>query len=95
MRRRAVLVCLLVALTLVMALPAAVGAAGDVMLWRHVIAGGGGDGTSASFRLRGTIGQPVVGQSTSASTTLQTGYWSRSSSSGPTADAVYLPLAIR
>jgi hypothetical protein len=48
--------------------------AGEQINW-WVIGGGGGWGSSASFQMNGTIGQTAVGVASSASYTLNQGYW--------------------
>jgi hypothetical protein len=54
----------------------------------HVIASGGGHSESAEYQIDATIGQPVVGQSSSESYTLKAGYWVGFLARG---DCVYLP----
>ncbi len=46
-------------------------------LSRHVISGGGGVSTSASYRLHGTVGQSITRQPTasSASFRVSSGFW--------------------
>lgn len=41
----------------------------------YVIATGGGEMSSANYNLNGTIGQPVVGTSSSANYIVESGYW--------------------
>lgn len=48
--------------------------AGEQINW-WVIGGGGGSGSSSSFQLNGTVGQTAVGVASSASYTLNQGYW--------------------
>lgn len=54
----------------------------------HVIASGGGHAESASHQVDGTIGQGVVGQSSSENYILKAGYWVGFMARG---DCVYLP----
>lgn len=42
---------------------------------RHVIAGGGNGGESASYLVSSTLGQAVVGTATSSSYSLRSGFW--------------------
>ena len=42
---------------------------------RYVIASGGGVMSSANYSVSGTIGQPIVGISSSANYTLESGFW--------------------
>ncbi len=56
-------------------------AAGEKIDWQ-VIAGGGGDGSSTSYRLSGTVGQTAVGAGTSTSYNLYQGYWQDFGSGG-------------
>ena len=53
-------------------------------LWWHVIAGGGGRSTSASYAVSGSIGQPAVGGLSSAGYRLSTGFWPGISAETPT-----------
>ena len=41
----------------------------------YVIGSGGGTSQSASYQLSGTIGQPIAGSSSSASYTVEAGFW--------------------
>ncbi len=54
----------------------------------HVIASGGGHAESADHQADGTIGQPIVGQSSSENYTVDAGYWVGLPSGG---DCVYTP----
>ncbi len=56
-------------------------ATGEQINWQ-VISGGGGSASSPNYMLTGTIGQPVVGHSTSASYAVNAGFWQNFSSSG-------------
>ncbi|MBN2187559.1 MAG: hypothetical protein JW732_08980 [Dehalococcoidia bacterium] len=47
-----------------------------------VISGGGEPSNSDSYTMRSTVGQPAVGTSTSASYTLESGYWHRMATPG-------------
>ena len=58
---------------------------------RDVVGSGGGPGASASFALKGTIGQGVVGSPSSASYGLCSGYWC----DGEVVHSIYLPLVLR
>ena len=44
-------------------------------LWWHVIAGGGGQASSASYAVNGSIGQPVVAESSGPGYRLSAGFW--------------------
>lgn len=63
-----VLVCLLATGTVAASL------AGFDLSW-HVVAGGGGQSTSASYILGGSIGQPAAGVLSSAGYRLGAGFW--------------------
>jgi hypothetical protein len=54
-----------------------------------VLGAGGGPAGGGQVTLNATLGQPVVGQSSSGSTTFKAGYWAAGPVSGTT---VYLPL---
>ena len=41
----------------------------------YVIGSGGGHSASGSYQLDGTIGQPIVGQSSSANYRIEAGFW--------------------
>jgi len=56
-------------------------ATGEQIKWQ-VISGGGGSASSSSYMLTGTIGQPVVGHSNSASYAVNAGFWQNFSTSG-------------
>jgi hypothetical protein len=58
----------------------------------HVIGNGGGESSSASFQVNGTIGQAAAGPPTlgSARFTVNSGYWA-----GDAGTAVYLPLILK
>jgi len=49
-------------------------ATGEEIIWQ-VISSGGTEGTSASYDMRGTLGQPAVGFGSSASYGLSQGFW--------------------
>lgn len=68
--------------------------AGFNLTW-HVIGSGGGQSTSASYKVNGTIGQslpslPNVNTHSSSNFSLQSGYWSAHSGT-----AVYLPIIVK
>jgi hypothetical protein len=55
----------------------------------YVIGSGGGHSASGSYQLDGTIGQPIVGKSSSASYTLDAGFWvGATSQQGPACNYV-------
>lgn len=58
----------------------------------NVIGNGGGDASSASYAISGTVGQGMVGQTAvdSANFTLNSGYWTASSFT-----RIYLPTVIK
>jgi hypothetical protein len=60
----------------------------------HVIAGGGRNMASASYALRGTLGQLAVGKAESADHALETGYWSSVLAAAAPYE-VFLPLVVR
>ncbi len=53
----------------------------------QVISSGGSNGTTASYEMRGTLGQPVVGLGSSASYGLSQGYWQDFGCCGQRGDA--------
>ncbi len=67
--------------------------AGFNLEW-NVIGGGGGESSSASYRVQGTIGQAVAGPpiSTSADFRVGSGYWY--GAMGPAVSTIYLPLIL-
>ncbi|MGQ9517945.1 MAG: hypothetical protein ACUVWB_10565 [Anaerolineae bacterium] len=81
------LVCLFAAGTVAWALA-------DFDLNWHVIAGGGGQATSAGFRIAGTVGQPAVGAMSSAGFQLGSGFWFEGGAE-PTLFKRYLPLILK
>lgn len=81
----------LVALAAMLLLAGIVSADGIPTVERWVIGGGGGSVSGGSYRLNGTVGQPIVGTATSGSHQLCAGFWC-----GAMPDhAVYLPLVLR
>ena len=48
----------------------------------YVIGSGGGTSQSSSYQLSGTIGQPIVGTSSSSSYTIEAGFWVGGSTAG-------------
>ncbi len=56
--------------------------AGEQILWQ-VISGGGTDGSSSSYQLKGTCSQTAVGAGNSASYDLSHGFWQESATGGP------------
>ena len=61
-----------------------------------VIAGGGGPASSASYTMRGIIGQAVIGSSSSASFQLGAGYWyGVGVPAPPPAYKIYLPIILK
>ena len=50
-------------------------AAQNYQVDRYVIASGGGAMSSTGFNVNGTIGQPLAGRSSSASYTIESGFW--------------------
>lgn len=61
-----------------------------------VIAGGGGQASSANHTLRSTIGQAVVGAISSANYRLGAGYWyGVVAPAPPPAYKIYLPIILR
>ena len=63
---------LILAMTLLLVFPLA---AQTYQVDRYVIASGGGEMASASFSVNGSIGQPIVGRSSSASYIVESGFW--------------------
>ncbi|MCP4582292.1 MAG: hypothetical protein GY839_11820 [candidate division Zixibacteria bacterium] len=49
----------------------------------YVIGSGGGETASSNYQINGTIGQPVVGETSSPSYTVEAGYWVGAGLSGP------------
>ncbi|MCP4582300.1 MAG: hypothetical protein GY839_11860 [candidate division Zixibacteria bacterium] len=49
----------------------------------YVIGSGGGHAESGIYQIDGTIGQPLIGQSSSPSYTVESGYWAGASPIGP------------
>ncbi|MBK8986211.1 MAG: hypothetical protein IPM39_09040 [Chloroflexi bacterium] len=68
--------------------------AGFNLEW-HVIGGGGGQSSSAGYRVQGTIGQSAASPPTagSAGYVVSSGYWSGSTGSAGT--TVYLPAILK
>jgi len=60
---------------LLLSIGAWAGHALDFDLWWHVIAGGGGRSASANYIVNGSIGQPAVGELSSANYRLGAGFW--------------------
>ena len=60
---------------LILLLFAISGYAQDYSIQRYVFGSGGGEMTSAAYSLNGTIGQPLVGISSSSSFFLESGFW--------------------
>lgn len=65
-------------------------AAADYEISRYVIGAGGGPARAGDCTLDGTLGQPVVGWSTTAAYDLCAGFWC-----GLGRYKVYLPLVLR
>jgi uncharacterized membrane protein len=64
------------------------------LVW-HVVAGGGGEMSSASYRLNSTLGQTVSGEFSNTNYRLQVaGYW-QMFAAGPGEGDVYLPIILR
>ena len=59
-------------------------AATDPSLWWHVMGGGGGRSTSASYGVHGTIGQPAVAVSSGSGFRVSGGFWQRHAVAPPT-----------
>ena len=55
-----------------------------------VLSGGGAPSSADGITMNGTLGQPVVGQSSSGDVSLGAGYWTRDMEY-----AVYVPLVMR
>lgn len=85
-------VCLLLLLALG-AVALAQTSAGFNLEW-HVIGGGGGQSSSASYQVEGTIGQGVASPPTagSAGFVVSSGYWS--GSAGMAGTTLYLPAIL-
>lgn len=75
---------------LLLATAGAVLAAGPPPLSRYVIAGGGGVVAAGTYKLSGTIGQPMTGQVQNGAYELCAGFWC-----GLTRYEVFLPLILR
>ena len=67
--------------------------AGFNLEW-NVIGGGGGESSSAGYRVQGTLGQAVAGPPISASAdfSVGSGYWY--GAMGPAVSTIYLPLIL-
>jgi len=76
-------------LILILAMAAIVSAQNYQIDW-YVIGSGGGSAASSNYQINGTIGQPVVGITSSSSYTVEAGYWVGSGSTTPSAHP-YLP----
>ncbi len=68
---------LILLLALVVAVKVIAQSSAGFNLSRHVIGGGGGESSSAGYRVAGTIGQSVAGPPTagSASYVISSGFW--------------------
>jgi len=77
-------VVLIVTLLVVLVSGALVQSASGFDLWWRVIAGGGGRSTSGSYAVGGSIGQPVVAESSSTGYRLSAGFWPGTGAESPT-----------
>jgi hypothetical protein len=61
----------------------------------HVIGSGGGESTSAHYRVNGSMGQSLASppKSSNASFTLNSGYWFNGSNGGEI--AIYMPAVLK
>jgi hypothetical protein len=89
------LLTLLLALTLTLATTILAQTSPSFDLEWNVIASGGGESTSASYRVEGTVGQSVASQleSNSAGYVVTSGYWS--ADTGLSGARLYLPIVYR
>ena len=62
-------------LTLIILLMASVALAQTYEIDWYVIGSGGGESQSTNYQVNGTIGQPIVGMSSSASYRVESGFW--------------------
>jgi len=60
---------------ILLALMVPVAAAQNYQIDWYVIASGGGEMSSTNFNINGTVGQPIIGTSSSASYIVESGYW--------------------
>ena len=67
-------------------------AGGGYYIGRSVIAGGGGHSAAGAMRVRGTVGQAVVGRLSSGDFDLCSGFWCGMTS---LYHHVYLPIVLR
>jgi len=89
MKKLSVILLLVGLLLLLTILATAAAPTGFAVPWQ-VVGSGGGDSSSASFSVSGTIGQPLTGVSSNNTFTLPSGYWS-----GETGNySIYLPIII-
>ncbi len=92
-KKRVMIGLVLLILMGVFALTGFARAAGTPTIEWWAIGGGGGSSQSGSLALDGTIGQTVVGGSSSNDIELCSGFWG--CSGVPTSAAIYLPLVVK
>jgi hypothetical protein len=93
MKRKWMILAALLASLALTAIVVAAPSSHSVDWW--VIGGGGGSGTAGDTTLDGTIGQWMVGSSTSGSTQLGSGFWGGGELVYPPSHVIYLPLVLR
>lgn len=86
MKRRATLI----ALAMLLILASIVSADGVPTIDWWVVGGGGGSADAGSYRLSGTVGQPIAGIASGSTRQLCAGFWC----GAVLVDYVYLPLII-
>lgn len=93
-RRATFLFALVLLLSLAVGAVALAQTSADFNLEWNVIGGGGGESSSAGYRVQGTIGQAIAGPplSTSADFRVGSGYWY--GAMGPAVSTIYLPLIL-
>jgi CSLREA domain-containing protein len=91
MKRRTAIMIVTCAFLLLSGVALARSAAGFDLAW-HVIAGGGGQATSSSYIVNGSIGQPIVAESSGTGYRLSAGFWP-GIMGPPSPTATYTPSA--
>jgi hypothetical protein len=98
MRMRKLIIALLILMLVSVSMPAR--AEGEFTISSYTVDAGGGYSTGGDFVLRGTIGQPEAGTSSSGDLyTLSGGFWHANLTpppfNAPSSDQTYLPLIQR
>lgn len=81
-------------LVLLLVQVAGAGSSANYAINWQVLSGGGAPAGAGNVTLNGSMGQPVIGLTSTGNTQIRSGYWYGITTSGPGGEDLYLPVIL-